>query len=667
MAIRKSRTVCPYDCPDSCGIVVETDGSKILGVRGDKEHPVTKGFLCRKMQGYEKDVNSTQRILRPLKRVGKKGCGEFKEISWDEAVDEICTKWKRIINEFGTEAILPYSYAGTMGVVQRNCGEAFFARLGASNLKRTICSSAKGAGHSMVMGSSLDYDSSYLVNSDYIVLWGSNPKVNRLHIMPYINEAKKKGAKIVFVETHKNVSLSIDDEILLVKPGTDSLLILAMMNYLDENALIDKKFIDKYTTGYGMLRESFKKYSVDYACEITGVDKDKFITFCNEFAKAEKPMILAGTGMARYTNGAEAIRVLNCLPAVIGAWSRGGGTAGFGGAAGAFDMAIVKRPDYINKNLRSINMNQLGNALLCAENPPIKSFYVYNSNPAVMTPDQQKVLKGLEREDLFTVVHDRYLTDTAMLADIVLPATFSVEQEDVTYAYGHYHIQRSIKAVEPQGEAKSNWDTFSILAKKMGFEEDYFNKTEKEIVDEIIEKPNKWRNMLSDEEKEKFMNGYGVKLSQPDVTQFKTKDSKIDFYNPDVNPTVPNYNESKDNKYPLRLVMVHCIHSLNSNFSYRDELMENRGPISLKISIKDAEKRNIENGMLIRAFNDYGSITVKACVTEDVPYGTAIAEGVFQKKFTYGNGNFCSLLSEELTDAGEASTLNANTVEIEKI
>lgn len=667
MEIKKCRTVCPYDCPDSCGIIAETDGIKILGVHGDSEHPVTKGFLCRKMQNYEKDINSPHRILKPLKRTGNKGSGEFKEITWDEAISEICTKWKDIMKDYGSSAILPYSYAGTMGLVQRNCGEAFFARLGASNLIRTICSSAKGAGYSMVLGSSQDYDPSHLVNSDYIVLWGSNPKVNRIHIMPYLNEAKKNGAKIVFVETYNNVSISIGDDVLLIKPGTDSLFILAMLNYLDENKLIDKDFIEKYTSGYEMLKENFKKYSVEDVCKVTGIDKDKFTEFCREYATAKKPMILAGSGMSRHTNGAEAVRLLVCLPAVIGAWVRGGGTAGFSGAGAALDVSLVKRPDFIDKSIRSINMNQLGNALLDIENPPIKSFYVYNSNPAVMTPDQSRVLKGLEREDLFTVVHDRYLTDTAKYADIILPAVFSVEQDDVSYAYGHYHIQRSLKVVEPQGESKSNWDTFRILAKGMGFEDEYFNKTEREMVEEIINKPNKLRDMLSDEDKERFINGYGVKLPQPDVMKFKTKDGKIDFYNPSAKPPVPDYNESKDNKYPMRLVMVHCIHSLNSNFSYREELMENRGKISLKISKQDAEKRNIENGMLIRAFNDYGSITVSACVTDEVPEGTAIADGVFQKKFTYGDGNFSSLLSEELTDAGEASTLNAGTVEIERI
>lgn len=667
MEIKKCRTVCPYDCPDSCGIIAETDGLRVLGVQGDNEHPVTKGFLCRKMQNYEKDINSPHRILKPLKRVGKKGSGEFKEIPWAEAVNEICSRWKQIINEFGSEAILPYSYAGTMGLVQRNCGEAFFACLGASNLKRTICSSAKGAGYSMVMGASQDYDSSHLVHSDFIVLWGSNPKVNRLHIMPYLNEAKKNGAKIVFIETYKNISTSMGDEILLIQPGTDSLLILAMLNYLDKNGLIDQTFIDKYTTGYDMLKENFKKYSVEDACRITGIGQDQFVRFCNEYAKAQKPMILAGSGMSRHTNGAEAVRLLLCLPAVIGAWARGGGTAGFGGAGGAFDVSLVKRPDFIDQSQRTINMNQLGDALLDVQNPPIKSFYVYHSNPAVMTPDQTRVLRGLERDDLFTVVHDRYLTDTAMYADIVLPATFSVEQDDVSYAYGHYHIQRSLKAVEPQGESKSNWNTFCALAEGMGFEDDYFKKTENEMVEELIAKPNKLRDQLTEEEKERFLKGYGVKISQPDVMRFKTKDGKINFCNPSVNPPTPDYNESKDHKYPLRLVMVHCIHSLNSNFSYRDELMESRGMIALKISIRDAQKRHIENGSLMKAYNDYGSITVKACVTEDVPEGTAIADGVFQKKFTYGDGNFNSLLSEELTDAGEASTLNSCTIEIERI
>ena len=674
MSIYERRTVCPYDCPDSCGMIVTTDGKQIFSVRGDEKHPVTKGFLCRKMQHYEQDIHSPHRILTPLKRIGEKGRKEsFVPVSWEEAISGIGVKWRQIISENGADSILPYSYAGTMGVIQRNCGEAFFARLGAAHLKRTICSDAKSAGISRVMGEHHDWNSSHIKEADLIVLWSSNPMVNRIHVVPQIQEAKKHGAQVILIDVWNNNSASLCDDVLLLKPGTDAALLLAIMAELDRNRLLDSDFIENHTTGFEELRSEFSGWTCERASTITGIPAEKIRSFANLFGNAKKPLLIAGSGMSRYTNGAAATQLLMNLPALTGAWAKGGGTSSLMGSSAFLKKDFIKRPDWLVKDLDPVNMNQLGDRLTSQK---IKSLYVYHSNPAVMTPDQQKVLQGLQREDLFLVVHDRFLTDTALYADFVLPAALSVEQDDFFTSYGHYHMQASRMVIPPAGEAKSNWDTFCLLAKEMGFEDDYFKYSAKEIVDLLLRCPDEtlehkkleplftehpFTCSVTESQFEQLRNGCAILVPQPDVKDFCTGDGRIH-----LNPDGASYTPLKDQKYPLRLVMVHSVWSLNSNFSYREELMEKRGPLTLRMHPLDAKSRHISDGELCYAYNDHGIITVQISLTEDFLPGTVIAEGVYQKEHTFGDGNFSSLLSQTLTDAGEASTLNSQTVEIRK-
>ena len=661
MNIYEKRTVCPYDCPDCCGMIAVTDGKKILSVKGDPAHPVTQGILCRKMQHYEEDIHSPHRILSPLKRVGEKGKREsFIPISWNAAISEIGNKWKRILETYGPEAILPYSYAGNMGMIQRNCIEAFFARLGASQLERTICSSARGAGVSAVMGNLGDWDSSEIVYSDFILLWGSNPRVNRLHVVPQIQAAKKAGAKVILIDTWRNTSSDLCDEVLLMNPGTNAALLLALMSELKREGYLDRDFIARYTTGYDALEKEFEQWTPQRAAEITGLTPADIRALAAQYGLAKKPMIIAGSGASRYTNGSAAFRLLLALPALTGAWKRGGGTSSFVGASNFCDKAPIKRPDWKSAKTRTINMNQLGSALADNENP-IKSLYVSHSNPAVMAPDQKQILRGLARSDLFLVVHDRFLTDTALQADIILPAVFSVEQDDIFAAYGHYHIQVSRQVIPPAGDAKSNWDTFRLLAKEMGFTDDYWKPSAKELVEDFLETKRLFSFELTDTQTAQLRDGYAVKISQPDVLDIRTSDKKIHLA-----PCEMNYVPLKDSKYPLRLVVVHSLWSLNSNFSYRKDLMEGRGPLTLLMHPKDAYARRIQDKDICQVWNNFGEITVRVSVTEDVKPGTVIGEGVYQNAYTFGNGNFSSLLSQELTDVGNASTLNTNTVEVLK-
>ena len=665
MKTYEKRGVCPYDCPDACGFVTATDGTSIFSVKGDPDHPITQGFLCRKMNHYEQDIHSPHRLLTPLVRVGAKGNPDaFAPISWEEAIAIIGTKWREIIQTHGADSILPYSYAGTMGMLQRNCGHAFFHRLGAANLERTICCSAKDAGFIRTMGNAIDWGAPSLADADVILLWGSNPKSNQLHVVPFLKKAKEQGAKIILIDVYQNASADLCDEVLILRPGTDTALILALMNELDQNHLIDYNFVNEYTTGFDSLQALYRNWSPERAEKVTGIPSKQIKQLAKLYGTAKKSMIFTGNGMARYSNSSGAFQLLYSLPALTGAWTKGGGMNGSVGSGEFFCKDCITHPEWQNPNARTINMNQLGMALNDTEHP-IYSLYVYHSNPAVMTQNQQKVCKGLARDDLFTVVHDRFLTDTALYADIILPATFSVEQDDMFSSYGHYHIQVSWKIINPPGECKSNWDTFQLLAKEMGFEDTFFQISAEDF---ILQRLKNYKTeaffMAPVTEKQicDLKEGKAILLEQPDVMDFQTEDKKLHL-KPMIEDCVP----LKDHLYPLRLVMVHSPWTLNSNFSYRQQLVEKRGPLTLRIHPEDALARQIADGEICQAYNSYGKITVQVICDSGLLTGTVIAEGVYQKDLTFGDGNFNSLTGEELTDGGKASPFNTYTIEIEKI
>ena len=665
MKTYEKRSVCPYDCPDACGFVAITDGTSILSVKGDSLHPITQGFLCRKMTHYEQDIHSPHRLLTPLKRIGEKGNkNSFVPISWEEAITSIGTKWHEIMEQHGADSILPYSYAGTMGMLQRNCGHAFFHRLGAANLERTICCSAKDAGFEKTMGNAIDWGAPSLADADVILLWGSNPKSNQLHAVPFIKKAKERGAKVILIDVCQNASADLCDEVLLLRPGTDTVLILGLMNELDWNHLIDVAFIEKYTTGFDSLQHLYRTWSLKRTETVTGISADQIRTLADIYGHAKKSMIFTGNGMARYSNSSGAFQLLYSLPALTGAWEKGGGMNGSVGSGEFFCKDCITHPEWRNPKAHTVNMNQLGIALNDTEHP-IYSLYVYHSNPAVMTQDQQNVCNGLAREDLFTVVHDRFLTDTALYADIVLPATFSVEQDDFFSSYGHYHMQVGWKIIDPPGECKSNWDTFRLLAKEMGFEDTFFQISAEDFILQRL-KNYKTESFFLAPVTEKqiceLKEGKAILLDQPDVMDFQTEDKKLH-----LQPMIDDYTPLKDQSYPLRLVMVHSPWTLNSNFSYRQQLVEKRGPLTLRIHPKDALVRQIADGEICQAYNSYGRITVQIICDSGLLSGTAIAEGVYQKDLTFGDGNFNSLTGEELTDGGNASPFNTYTIEIEKI
>lgn len=658
-------SVCPYDCPDACGLLVEVVDGKAVKVMGDPDHPHTRGTLCSKMSHYEKTVHSPQRLVEPLMRTGPKGTGQFMPISWDEAISQIKTRWQKITGEYGAEAILPYSYGGTMGLIQRNIGEAFFHRLGASRLARTICSSAKDYGWSTVMGATLAPHPQEVAASDLIILWGTNILATNIHLVHQIREAKKQGALVWLIETYQSSAAQLADKVILVRPGSDGALALGMMHSLVKQKLVDEEFIVDHVQGFEMLKEQIlPEYSSEAVSQITGLDPEVIVELSRLYGEARAPFIVMGSGLSRYGNGAMTVRSITCLPAVVGAWAKTGGGLLAGISTGsAFAMDKIKGVDFIHEPTRIVNMNKLGQALLEMTSPPVMSLYVYHSNPAIVAPDQNAVLKGLGREDLFTVVHERFMTDTARYADIILPATSSLEHSDMYRAYGHYCIQRVASAIPPVGEAKSNWDVFRLLAEAMGFEEPFFQQTTDEIIEELLATPQPW---LVNIDRSKLQAGLPVELPLPPdyKTTYKTPSGKIEIFNPREDEPLPKYIQPHGDDEPFWFMTAPGLYSLNSSFNERPDLLTKREGMYLMMNPSDAAHKGLHDQQEVIAFNERGEVTFILQITDKVPRGVVVTEGIFCLQNAPGDRSVNALTSQRLTDRAAASTLYDAKVDV---
>ena len=449
-----------------------------MRVSGDPDHPYTRGTLCPKMTRYQDTVHSPRRLTIPLLRTGAKGAGEFRPIDWDEAVDRIAGRWRQIIAGAGTEAILPYSYAGTMGLIQRNAGHPFFYRLGASRLERTICTPAKEVGWKAVMGETPAPHPDEVADSDLVILWGINAAATNFHFLRGVRQAQKSGAQVWLIDTYRTETAAVADRTFLVRPGHDGALALGLMHLLVRERLLDRPFLETSVQGFAELeKQILPDYPPKRVSELTGLAESTLLEMARAYGRARAPFIRIGGGLCRYGNSAMTVRSIVALPALVGAWNTPGGGCFCGtSTSGAFAMNEVLREDFLARPTRSVNMNQLGDALNELHDPPVQSLYVYNSNPAAVAPDQNRVLQGLARDDLFTVVHERFLTDTARYADIVLPATSSLEHSDLYRSYGTYCIQRAQPVIPPVGSSKSNWEVFALLAEAMGFGEPFFRQ-----------------------------------------------------------------------------------------------------------------------------------------------------------------------------------------------
>ena len=661
------RSVCPYDCPDACGLLVTVENGCAVSVVGDPDHPVTRGLLCPKMGNYEQTVHSPRRLTTPLKRVGTKGAGEFEPISWECAIEQICSRWQGIIAGHGAEAILPYSYAGTMGLVQRNAGHAFFHKLGASRLERTICSPAKDAGWKALMGDTPAMKPAEVGQSDLVIMWGINAVATSIHAMRDAQAARRSGARLWAIDTYRTPTCDAADEAFLIRPGSDGALALAMLHVMEREGLLDREFIAANVLGFEELSSRIlPDCSPSRVSESCGLPADVIERLAREYARARAPFIRLGSGLTRYGNGAMTVRTISCLPAAAGAWTKPGGGIFIGtSTGGAFPLRSVTREDFIENMPRLVSMNQLGAALTELTGPPVKSLYVYHSNPAAIAPDQNAVIRGLEREDLFTVVHERFLTDTARYADIVLPATSSLEHPDLYRSYGDYQTQRCGAAIQPVGEARSNWDVFCMLASGMGWNEPLFLLSADELVELLLVEETSWR---SASDTGRLRRGEPVMLTPPTEPkkEWLTPSGKIEILNVREAEPLPRPlpTHAERDGYPLRLQPATTVFALNSSFYEQDDLRVRQNCMELMMNRIDAEARGLADGQAVTACNDRGAVRFTLRISERVPAGTVVTEGVWWREFIPGDRGVNALTSQRLTDGGRGSTLYDVTVEV---
>jgi anaerobic selenocysteine-containing dehydrogenase len=666
MSTVTKRSVCPFDCPDTCGILVQVEDGKAVGVQGDPQHPFSRGTLCPKMLHYEKSVHSPLRLTTPLKRSGPKGSGEFTPISWDEAIATITERWRGIIGSHGAQAILPYSYAGTMGVVQRNAGHPFFHRLGASRLNRTICSPAKGAGWQAVMGRTPTPHPDSAGRSDLLILWGINAAATSIHFLHAVQQVKKNGGQVWLIDTYQTPTAGAADRTFLVRPGSDGALALGIMHILSRDGLTDDAFIDASVLGYPELqRDVLPEYTPQHTASLTGLTAETIEFMAHSYASARAPFIRLGSALSRYGNGAMTVRCISCLPALVGAYGKeGGGCFPDTSTGGAFAMEELLHEDFMKVPTRLVNMNRLGHALNELSDPPIMGLYVYHSNPAAVTPDQNSVLQGLSREDLFTVAHERFMTDTARYADIVLPATSSLEHSDIYRSYGTYCLQRAQAALPPVGESRSNWEVFAGLAAALGFQEPIFRESADQVIDRLLALPSPLRRGI---DLTALAEGRAVELTI-ERGGYATASGKIEILNGSLNHPLPRYlpTHEENGTLPFRLMTAPNPFALNASFYEQEELRNKQGGMGLKMNPADAAARDLANGERVIAWNELGEVTFLLEVTERVPPGVVVAEGVWWLAYAPGKRSVNALTSQRLTDEGEGSTFYDNRVDVRR-
>ena len=663
------KTICPYDCPNTCGLLAEVEDGKILRIKNDPDHPVSCSGICRKTPRYQDSIYSEKRILTPLKRTGPKGSGEFTPISWDKAVSAITDTWKRIIAEYGPEAILPCSYSGVMSDIQRMCGEAFFGRLGATRQARTLCNPAKGAGYRSVAGKTGCLDPRELSGSDFYLIWGCNMEATRPQALALINRPENKKKRKILIDTYANPAAKHFDQTICIKAGTDGALALAMMHVLDQEGLSDETFLRAHTEGYEEFRKTLGQYTPEWAEAETGIPAEVIRSLAREFATVKTPAIIYGSGASRSGNGGMTSRLITILSLFTGAWKYpGGGLCGCSPVDTDYvNMDLIRRPDFRKSPARILNLYQIASSLALTGEETVRAFYVYGCNPANTVSNQEGVIRGLMREDLFTVVHERFMTETALYADIILPAAFSVEQHDIYECYGHCTLGTARPVIPAQGQAKSNWDTFAILARAMGFEDEYFRRSEKEMLQYILDHPTPAVAALSDADRQTLQEGGSVAMPFSDHMKIGTPSGKFRIVNEDMEERIPRYTSAYGGNYPLRLVASPSAWSLNSEFRDREDLMVQRGAQKLILHSLDAAERGITDGHLVEAYNNLSSVIFEAVVTDQIAPGNAVCEGIYRRDTCVGGRSFNALLSERLSDLGEGTTMNDNRVEVRAV
>lgn len=665
-------SVCSLDCPDQCGLLVHKRDGKIVKIEGDPAHPVTQGAICNKVRNMAERIYDPARLRYPLKRVGRKGEGRFERISWEEALQTISSRWKTLIAEEGAEAILPYSFYGNMGRISaEGMDRRFFHRLGASRLQYTICEAAGKEGYRYTMGGSYGTDPEDTVHAKLIIMWGINAVSTNMHQVMLAEKARKNGATIVVIDVHKNRTGRWADWFIPVMPGTDAALALGMMHILFEEQMTDEAFLRTYTVGHEELREHVRQYDPATVSAITGVPESDIYRLARMYGRTSPSFIRIGNGPQHHDNGGMFVRTISCLPALTGQWlHKGGGAIKGNGAYLEHNAIALQRPDLLKQATRRINMNMLGNALLELD-PPIRSLYVYNSNPALVAPNAAKVRQGLGREDLFTVVHDLFLTETASYADIVLPATSSFENTDFYRSYWHHYVQLQQPVIEPYGESKSNADVFRLLAKAMGFEDDVFEDTEEQMICQALDHPNnpRLRGITYEALTEKQYMKADVQPLFPG--KLPTPSGKIELYSlameHDGYPPLPVYTPlAEDGELPFLFVPGPNHHFLNSTFSNNEKHVRMEKAPRLYMNAADAAALGIADGDKVKVWNERGQCTFVAAVGDDVLPGVVVSQGLWADSADSG-ALVNALTPDRLADMGGGAVFFSGRVQVERL
>ena len=684
---RVIRGACPHDCPDTCATLVTVENGRATRIQGDPGHPFTQGFLCTKVNRYLERTYHADRVLTPLRRVGPKGSGEFVEATWNEALDAIAATLNAIRSSSeGPQAILPYSYAGTMGMLQsEGMDRRFFHVLGASLLDRTICATAGMMGMRMTVGASIGADTEAVPLSDLVILWGTNTLTSNPHLWPKILEAKAKGVKVICIDPIRTRTAEQCDEWIGIRPGTDGALALGMMHLLFAEGMQDDDYLARYTLGAEQLRERVKEYAPSRVAAITGLGEARIVELAREYGRAKAAFVRLNYGLQRHGGGAMAVRAIACLPAVTGHWRRPGGGVQLSSSGNfAFNKNAVQRPDLVPPGTRTINMSLLGQALRAPDagvgGPPVRAMIVYNSNPAAIAPDHLAVIDGMKREDLFMVVLEHFRTDTCDYADWVLPATTQLEHLDVHWSYGHLYASLNLPAIAPLGEALPNTEIFRRLAARMGLDHPCLRDDDDTLVRASLDTTDpRMASVTYDTLK---ANGW-VRLSVPSPYTpfaeggFRTPSGKCEFYSERMKEMgldpLPNFTPPHEfpesvpalaARFPITLISSPAHQFLNSSFVNVGPLQRAAREPEVALHPHDAERRGIADGVMVIVENERGHFQARARVREGIREGVAWAPGVWWAKLSPDGVNVNATTSQLLTDMGGGPVFYDNLVEI---
>jgi anaerobic selenocysteine-containing dehydrogenase len=672
-------SVCALDCPDCCSLKINVDehgrGSRL---RGDPDHPVTQGFLCGKVARYLDRNYHPDRLMHPLKRTGAKGEGRFERISWDRAFDEIASNLQRVSDVYGPESILPYSYAGTMGLLNGSgMDRRFFHRLGASRLDRTICSAAGGAGLTEALGYRYGVEPEQFVHAKLIIAWGANIHGTNVHLWPFIVEARRRGAKLITIDPILTRTAALADKHLYINPGSDLALALGLMHVILGEDLHDPDYVASYTEGIEDLRRLVMSYTPEAVERYTGIAAEDVVWLARQYAGTKPAVIRLNYGVQRSERGGRAVQAIACLPALTGAWREaGGGLQLSTSQAFQLNRPALERPDLqlrspLGREARILNMSELSRVLNETERPRVHAMIVYNSNPAAIAPNQNAVRKGLRRNDLFTVVLEQFQTDSADFADIVLPVTTFLEHTDLYFAYGHYYLQMARPALAAPGECKPNTEIFRLLAARMGLDDPELHASDDDLIHDALSSDHPFLAGITPErlERERFVRLNISPSGEPFLPfargGFGTPNGKLRFAAAhfQYEPPVESRHGSRG-RYPLEMVSSKNDNSMNSTFGNRPDT--DRETSFAHIHPGDADERGIADGDRVRVFNDRGSLLLCARVAHGLRSGVVrVPSTRWHKQADDGQG-VNVLTSDRLTDIGGGATFYSCLVEVER-